>query len=58
MPNIEMSLSWVVNLVNLVEVELFFFYINSFTSFLKVTMSHNAKGVMVAHLDLNLVFKL
>jgi hypothetical protein len=47
-----------VNAVNLVEVELFCLYINSFTNFLKVTMSHNAKGVMVAHLDLNLVSKL
>jgi hypothetical protein len=47
-----------VNAVNLVEVELFCFYINSFTNFLKVTMSHNAKAVMVAHLDLNLVSKL
>jgi hypothetical protein len=47
-----------VNAVNFVEVELFCLYINSFTNFLKVTISHNAKGVMVAHLDLNLVLKL
>jgi hypothetical protein len=47
-----------VNVVNFVEVELFCLYINSFTKILKVTISHNATGVMVTHLDLNLVFKL